>query len=209
MGDFSKESVISSRCPSGKALRLPCFVTHHSSVVILLFVLKNRRIPVSGHTTTNLHLAQVFPRNTLLSLVKMPFAVVPMLVPDISSVYDVYFEAFKNAQIMEFLFPGGIDRQAHKHGTTLWLHHDQNGYTIKCVDSDSGTVVGMAQYEIFWRPGKDTLWKKPKGAEWLKGDKRKKAETVLIPNWTMRDKLFGGRRHVCKSSIPIQSMYVC
>ncbi|KAI0163015.1 acyl-CoA N-acyltransferase [Pestalotiopsis sp. NC0098] len=126
----------------------------------------------------------------------MPFAVVPMLVPDISSVYDVYFEAFKNAQIMEFLFPGGIDRQAHKHGTTLWLHHDQNGYTIKCVDSDSGTVVGMAQYEIFWRPGKDTLWKKPKGAEWLKGDKRKKAETVLIPNWTMRDKLFGGRRHV-------------
>lgn len=128
----------------------------------------------------------------------MGFAVLPMLVPEITPVYDVYFEAFKNAQIMEFLFPGGVDRQAHKHGTTLWLHHDQNGYTIKCVDSETGTIVGMAQWEVFWRPDKGSLWKKPKGAEWLKGDKRKKAETVLVPNWAMRDKLFGGRRHVCR-----------
>ncbi|KAK9772228.1 putative N-acetyltransferase domain-containing protein [Seiridium cardinale] len=126
----------------------------------------------------------------------MPFAVLPALIPEITPVYDVYFAAFKNEKIMEYLYPGGVDRQAHKHGTTLWLHHDQNGYTIKVVDSDTGAVVGMAQWEVFWRPGKDTLWKKPKGAEWLKGDKRTKAETVLIPNWNMREKLFGGRKHV-------------
>ncbi|KAI1851727.1 hypothetical protein JX265_010961 [Neoarthrinium moseri] len=137
----------------------------------------------------------------------MPFAVLPALVPDITPVYDVYFEAFKGEKMLNFLFPGGIDRQAHKHGTTLWWHHDQNGYTIKCVDSESGKIVGMATWEVFWRPGKDSRWKKPAGAEWLKGANRKKAESVLIPSWTMREKLFGGQKHIYCISLATHPEY--
>ncbi|KAH6645893.1 acyl-CoA N-acyltransferase [Truncatella angustata] len=137
----------------------------------------------------------------------MTFAVLPALIPDISPVYDVYFEAFKNGKVLEFLFPGGVDRQAHKHGITLWWHQDLNGYTIKCVDADTGSIVGMAQWEVFWRPGKQNLWMLPKGAEWLKGDKRKKAESILIPDWTMRDKLFGGRKHVYCVTMAVHPKY--
>ncbi|KAH8677927.1 acyl-CoA N-acyltransferase [Xylariales sp. PMI_506] len=126
----------------------------------------------------------------------MPYAVLPSLLPDITPTYDVYFAAFKGEKILKYLFPGGVDRQAHRHGTTLWLHHDRNGYTIKCVDSDTGKVVGMATWEVFWRPGKVEGWHKPKGAEWLKGDHKKKAEIVLMPLWEKRDQFFGGRKHV-------------
>jgi hypothetical protein len=128
----------------------------------------------------------------------MPFAVLPALVPEITPVYDVYFEALKGQKMMEFIFPGGIDRNAHKAGTTLWWHHDQNGHTIKCVDSETGAIAGMAAWEVFWRPGKENTWKKPKGAEWLKGPARKKAETVLLPSWDMREKLVGGQKHLCE-----------
>jgi hypothetical protein len=126
----------------------------------------------------------------------MPLGVLPALLPDITPVYDVYFAAFKDEQILEFLHPGGVDRQKHKHGTTLWWMHDTNGYTVKCVDSDTGKVVGMASWEVFWMPNKG--WQKPKGVEWLKGNDRTRAESVLVPLWEMREKLIGARKHVCK-----------
>ncbi|KAI0125111.1 hypothetical protein BJ170DRAFT_488689 [Xylariales sp. AK1849] len=127
---------------------------------------------------------------------KTSLAVLPALIPDIKLVYDVYFEAFKDEKIMEFIFPSGIERQAHTHGTTLWWHADRNGYTIKCVDADTGAIVGMATWEVFWRPGKAEAWTKPAGADWLQGSDKKKAERVLMPTWNMRDKLFGRRKHV-------------
>lgn len=126
----------------------------------------------------------------------MPFAVLPALVPEITPVYDVYFEAFKGQKMMEFIFPSGVSRQAHKHGTTLWWHQDTVGHTIKCVDSETGDIVGMASWEVYWRPGKENGWKKPPGAIWLKGEDRTKSETVLMPSWNMREKLVGGQKHL-------------
>jgi hypothetical protein len=127
----------------------------------------------------------------------MPYTVLPALLPEITPVYDVYFKAFDGEKIMEFLYPGGVDRQRHKHGTTLWWHHDTNGYTVKCVDSDTGAIVGMATWEIFWRPG--STWTKPlKGAEWLKGKDKEKADSVLVPLWEKREEIIGARPHLCK-----------
>lgn len=126
----------------------------------------------------------------------MPLTVLPALIPDIDRVYDCYFEAFKDEKIIDFLFPGGVNREAHRDGTIQWLHHDRNGYTIKCVDSESGQIVGMSSWEVYWRPGEEHAWKKPAGAEWLTGKDRERADSVLVPLFNMREQLFGGRRHV-------------
>ncbi|CAJ2511963.1 Uu.00g075880.m01.CDS01 [Anthostomella pinea] len=126
----------------------------------------------------------------------MPFAVLPAQICDVEPVYDVYFAAFKNEPIIEFLFPGGGDRKAHTAGTVQWWNHDRNGYTVKCVDTDTGKIVGMASWDIFWRPGEEGAWPKPDGAVWLEGEQRTKAEGVLVPLWEMHEKLFGKNRHV-------------
>lgn len=39
----------------------------------------------------------------------MGFVVLPALVPDISAVYDVYFEAFKNNAVTRALFPSASE----------------------------------------------------------------------------------------------------
>ncbi|KAI6091116.1 acyl-CoA N-acyltransferase [Hypoxylon rubiginosum] len=121
----------------------------------------------------------------------MPLIVLPAQVADIEPIYDVYFAAFQNEPIIDLLYPGGVDRKAHIEGTKLWWAHNTALYTIKCIDTDIGEVVGMATYDVFWRPGKDNGWEKPAGIPWLEGKEKEKCEAVLRPMWDMRDELFG------------------
>ncbi|KAI2472037.1 acyl-CoA N-acyltransferase [Annulohypoxylon bovei var. microspora] len=121
----------------------------------------------------------------------MPLAVLPAQLADIEPVYDVYFEAFKNEPILEFLYPGGVDRAAHAEGTRQWWSHDKTGYTIKCLDSSTGEIIGMASWDIFWQPGKENGWERPEGIPWLEGEDKARCEGVLGPMWDLREKLFG------------------
>ncbi|KAI1337259.1 acyl-CoA N-acyltransferase [Xylariaceae sp. FL0016] len=136
-----------------------------------------------------------------------PFVVLPAQISDIEPAYDVYFAAFAKEAILDFLFPGGVDRKAHTEGTKHWWNLDRNGYTIKCVDPDTGKIVGMASWDVFWRPGEEGAWPKPPGAEWLQGKEREKAETVLVPLWDMHEKLFGKRRHVYLPTMAVHPDY--
>ncbi|KAI0019415.1 acyl-CoA N-acyltransferase [Xylariomycetidae sp. FL0641] len=137
----------------------------------------------------------------------MPWVVLPAQIRDVEPVYDVYFAAFKDEPVLGFLFPGGVDRKAHTEGTIQWWNHDPNGYTIKCVDTDTGKIVGMASWDIFWKPGPESGWPKPEGAVWLEGDARKKAESVLMPLWDMHEKLFGKHRHVYLPTMAVDPAY--
>lgn len=125
----------------------------------------------------------------------MPLAVLPALIQDCSEVTDVHLAAFKDEPIMDFLYPGGIDVAAHKKGTAEWWNHDKFGHHVKCVDTETGKVVGMADWDIFWRPG--DAFQKPDGIPWLTGDDKMRCERVLEPMWDMHVKLFGQRRHIC------------
>ncbi|KAI1393733.1 acyl-CoA N-acyltransferase [Hypoxylon trugodes] len=134
----------------------------------------------------------------------MPLAVLPAQVADIEPVYDVYFAAFKNEPIIDFLYPGGVDRKAHTEGTKQWWSHDRIGYTVKCLDTDTGEIVGMATWDIFWKSGKDNGWERPAGIPWLEGEEKARCEDVLNNMWDIRDKLFGKRhRYIYLSVIAV------
>ncbi|KAI1330764.1 acyl-CoA N-acyltransferase [Xylariaceae sp. FL0255] len=134
----------------------------------------------------------------------MPLVVLPAQICDVEGVYDVYFAAFQNEPILDFLFPGGVDRKAHTEGTIQWWNHDKNGYHVKCVDTETGKIVGMASWDIFWRPEEENAWPKPEGALWLEGKNREKADSVLKPLWDAHEKLFSKQRHVY---LPTMAVY--
>lgn len=135
----------------------------------------------------------------------MGAAVLPALIPDIPKVYDVYFAAFKaelmGSIILNILFPGGTDdefRKAHATGTLAYWHQSEHQYTFKCVDTDTGDVIGMALGDIYMRERTDEE-RKNHGVPWLEGEQRARAEAVLNPLHEMREKLFGGQKYICKS----------
>ena len=134
-------------------------------------------------------------------------AVLPALIVDIPRIYDIYFEAFKHdrmGQIMvEILFPGVIDeefRKAHAAGTLSYWNTTTNQYTFKVVDTKSGEIIGMALGDVYLNE-RTPEERKNHGVPWLLGEQRERAEKILNPLWEMREKLFGGRRYICKSPI--------
>ncbi|KAI0179997.1 acyl-CoA N-acyltransferase [Hypoxylon sp. FL1284] len=134
----------------------------------------------------------------------MPLVVLPAQVADIEPVYDVYFAAFQDEPIIDFLYPGGVDRKAHTEGVKQWWAHDKAVYTIKCLDTDTGQIVGMATWDIFWRQGNDNGWEKPSGIPWLEGKEKERCEAVLRPMWDLREQLFGKQRpYIYLSSIGV------
>lgn len=135
----------------------------------------------------------------------MGFAILPALIPDIQTVYDVYFSAFQaesmGARMLKLLFPGGVTsefREGHTAGVLNWWHHSTDQYTFKCVDTDSGEIVGMALLDIYLHERTATERKNP-GLLWLEGEERERAERVVSPLWDIREKLLAGRRYICKT----------
>lgn len=137
--------------------------------------------------------------------VAMPVLVVPALIPDLEKVYDVYFDAFKHehmASIMlNILFPNGITPEFRKHHTAAtldWWHKAKDQYTYKVIDTDrDGEIIGMILADAFFkeRTEEERKWA---GIPWLEGKERERADAVTKPLWEKREKLFGGRKYICK-----------
>ncbi|CRK23924.1 hypothetical protein BN1723_003064 [Verticillium longisporum] len=144
----------------------------------------------------------------------MSYAILPALIPDIEKVYDAYFSAFKGdlmGDIMvKLLFPGGVEgeefRKAHAAGTLAWWHQSKVQYTYKCVDTETGEIVGMALGDIYLneRTEEERAFQ---GVGWLEGEQREKAEAVLKPLHDAREKLFGGRKYVYVHVIAIDPKF--
>lgn len=135
----------------------------------------------------------------------MVYAILPALIPDIEKVYDVYFAAFKGDKMgrimVDLLFPAGSDsdefRKAHTAGTLAWWHTCGVQYTYKCVDTETGEIIGMALGDILLQ-GRTDEERKYQSVGWLEGEQRERADAVLKPLHEAREKLFGGRPHICK-----------
>ncbi|KLJ11962.1 hypothetical protein EMPG_12887 [Blastomyces silverae] len=128
----------------------------------------------------------------------MGLIVLPATISDITSVYDVYFAAFKDDLIIDILYPRGVDaelRKEHTAKTLQWWHGLTVTHTLKCVDTDTGKIVGMAVWDVYWRGKTDEERKKPT-IPWLQGAEKERAEAFLGALWEMREKWLGGRRHV-------------
>lgn len=136
----------------------------------------------------------------------MPFLVLPALIPDIRAVYDVYFSAFNadpsGSRLLKILFPNtsftseGF-RQAHTDGTLKWWHASETQHTFKCIDSESGKVVGMALCDVFVKSRTEEERQVPE-VGWLTGEEKERAETVLMKLWGARERIWGGRSYICK-----------
>ena len=132
------------------------------------------------------------------------FAVLPALIPDIRAVYDVYFAAFAadedGRRILDLFFPGGVTsaefRAAHADATLKWWHSSDSQYTFKCVDAESGDVVGMALCDVFVRPRTEEERKMPE-IGWLAGEQRERAEKVVGKLWRAREAIWGGKPYIC------------
>ncbi|KAI0203192.1 acyl-CoA N-acyltransferase [Astrocystis sublimbata] len=137
----------------------------------------------------------------------MPLVVLPAQICDIEAVYDVYFKAFEHQPVLRFLFPRGVDRKAHTEQVTHMWSADPNGYPIKCVDTDTGAIVGMACWDIFWKPGDVNAWQHPGGAVWLDGEDRETADKILVPIWDVHKELFGYHKHIYLPTIAVHPDY--
>jgi hypothetical protein len=131
----------------------------------------------------------------------MVLTVLPATIPDIREVYNIYFSAFKDEPILPLLFPGGHTsdefRAGHAAHTADYWKLSPLEHTIKCVDTDSGNIVGMATWGVYWRERTEEEWKRPEFS-WLQGKDREKAERLLYPLWDVKDRLWGGRKYICE-----------
>ncbi|KAK0719021.1 acyl-CoA N-acyltransferase [Apiosordaria backusii] len=133
----------------------------------------------------------------------MPYFVLPALIPDIRPCYNAYFSAFTNdpsgSLLLDILFPSGVTseefRETHTNGTLQWWHTSETQYTYKCIDAQTGEIVGMALCDVFvkWRTEEE---RKMPEIGWLAGEQRKRAEQVLDGLWGAREMIMGGRPYV-------------
>jgi hypothetical protein len=135
----------------------------------------------------------------------MVHTVLPALIPDIRKIYDAYFASFDNERMgnimLKIIFPDGVEseefRAAHAAGTLDWWNKSDTQYTYKCVDMDTGEIVGMGLVDIYIKPRTEEE-RKNGGVPWLTGEHQERAEKVLNPLWEAREKLFGGQPYICE-----------
>ena len=133
------------------------------------------------------------------------YTILPALIPDVEKIYDIYFKAFKNDKMgeimVDILFPDGTDsaefRKAHATATIDWWHHCAVQYTYKCVDTETGEIVGMALGDCLIQ-GRTEEERTYKSVPWLQGAQKERADAILRPLHEAREKLFGGRPHICE-----------
>ncbi|KAJ0425153.1 acyl-CoA N-acyltransferase [Aspergillus carlsbadensis] len=145
----------------------------------------------------------------------MPLAILPALLPDLPQLHHVYFLAFKHEPILDILYPNGVaDRKAYDDGIAQYRHVDRAGYVVKCVDTGTGEVVGMAQWDVFWQPdgenanansdaNGDGRWTRPADIPWLEGADKERCLGFLRRLWDLRERFLGGRGHAFLSHIAV------
>lgn len=133
------------------------------------------------------------------------YSILPALIPDIEKTYDVYFSAFKGDEmgriIVDVLFPHGTDdpefRKTHAAGTLAWWNTCGYQYTYKCVDMETGEIVGMALGDVLIK-GRTEEQRQYHSVPWLEGEQKERADAILKPLHDARERLFSDRPHVCK-----------
>ncbi|KAK3315674.1 hypothetical protein B0H66DRAFT_565736 [Apodospora peruviana] len=148
----------------------------------------------------------------------MVFAVLPALIPDIGPVYDAYFAAFgadhDGRVLLDIIFPDGFEsaefRKAHTAGTLAYWHQAPTQYTIKCVDSRTAEVVGMALFDVYPpipEGESDDVRHKFPGIPWLQGERLEKAHKVLSPLYEARGKVWGNKAYIYVHAVAVDPKF--
>ncbi|KAF1994959.1 hypothetical protein P154DRAFT_360662 [Amniculicola lignicola CBS 123094] len=132
----------------------------------------------------------------------MPYTILPALIPDIPAVYTCYFSAFASTPLVSALFPSATTsdlldatssfRQAHTASVISYWNTSSTQYTLKCIDTTTGDIIGMALWDVYVTPSD---WKRGE-LNWLTGKERERAEALVMPLWEKREKFWDGRRYL-------------
>lgn len=130
----------------------------------------------------------------------MGFLVLPASIPDIRQCYDTYFAAFADSVILKILFPWDVTTEEFRAGHTAhtldYWHKDTTQYTCKCIDTDTGEIVGMGLWDVHWKDREGGPVKT--AVDWLQGAQKERAEALIIPMNEKKESVLGPVKHVCK-----------
>lgn len=73
-----------------------------------------------------------------------------------------------------------------------WSKTSQTQYTLKCVDTETNRIVGMALFDVYITPSD---WKRGE-LSWLQGKEREQAEALISPLWEAREKLWMNEKYI-------------
>lgn len=94
-------------------------------------------------------------------------------------------------------------RQGHTNHVQEWWETSQTQYTLKCVDTESNRIVGMAIFDIYTAPSD---WKRGE-ISWLQGKEREQAEALISPLWEVREKLWLNEKYIYGHVIAVHPEY--
>ena len=131
----------------------------------------------------------------------MGFAVLPASIPDIKEIYDVYFTTFDGDLVTKVLFPWDVHnaefRDGHTKHTLDYWHKDALQYTFKCLDTDTGKIVGMSLWDFHWKERSEDERRLPT-VDWLQGEQKERAQEFIRVFWQRKEDLIGGSKHACE-----------
>jgi GNAT superfamily N-acetyltransferase len=84
-----------------------------------------------------------------------------------------------------------------------WWKTSQTQYTLKCVDTETNRIVGMALFDVYITPSD---WKRG-GISWLEGKQREQAEALISPLWEAREKLWLNERYIYCHVVAVHPEY--
>lgn len=85
-----------------------------------------------------------------------------------------------------------VGSKAHTAHVLSYWHTSSTQYTVKCVDSSTGAIVGMGMWDVYLTPSE---YKKG-DIGWLEGTERERAEALVRPFWAFREQMWTGERYV-------------
>ena len=115
---------------------------------------------------------------------------------------EIQFSAFEGDPYHHALYPGdeyspAVRAEAGERTITEW-RDDPFIHFIKCVDRQSGVILGYARWSLFDKERSREQWANRPPIDWCTGRQKKIAESFLYASLAMREKTWEGRPHCCK-----------
>lgn len=139
----------------------------------------------------------------------MPLSLIQIkcLTLSIPRMMEIQFSAFDSEPYHRCLYPGGNTPSARAAAGLRVIQereHTPQQEVVRCVDSDTGVMVGFVKW-IFYRTGRpESSWSKREKVDWWgvgeneNKEMKRKAEAYLETTEGTRQRIWGGRPHACK-----------
>lgn len=83
-------------------------------------------------------------------------------------------------------------RQSHTVHTLQYWQTSSTQYSVKCVDTETGLIVGMALWDVYLT---SSDWKKGE-VSWLEGEEKERADALISPLWTAREHFWRDEKYL-------------